>query len=357
MPPIPYNDFVSAGGLASIAPGEADDLFIVGASFEPRSSAITNTFDGRSYQTTNAVLYVNEEFKDLPQTIAQLKLIADKLRLACPSFQGPTVGSWENSLTQFSSLKSALAPGGPSPEPHRITVDITTFTREALLSVLAIIRWGYPNASTRLVYVSPQDYTPPPPSPNPPPITSDSEQKTTHEWLSRGFRKMRNAIGFAGIQDPQKPSALIMLMGFEVDRAISIVDNLEPSDVYLGKAVDGTHASFLQRNTTHRAAAFSLIKSRQRVTEFNYSAQDIACTTTTLRSLIQEVSVTHNVFLTSLTTKPVLIATFLAAEGNKDVQITCSVPGEYNIDNYSNGMREVFTYNLPPPIQAQPLPQ
>jgi hypothetical protein len=47
-----------------------------------------------------------------------------------------------------------------------------------------------------------------------------------------------------------------------------------------------------------------------------------------------------------MSTKPSVIATFLAAEEFPEVQLTCNIPGEYNIDDYSAGTHEVSFFDF-----------
>ncbi|MGN6641729.1 MAG: hypothetical protein ACTHKU_01875, partial [Verrucomicrobiota bacterium] len=219
---------------------------------------------------------------------------------------------------------------------------------------ITLIRWGYPRARVRLAYVSPKEYNPRGRlalSENSSVACSEIKEETANVlkylWLSRGFRKMRNAIGFPGVQRPQNPSLVILLPGFEVERALTIVENLEPSMVLLGKAADATRDIFYERSLEAKAQMLQLFQSRQPVVEFEFSCKKVVPTFEILSHLLGEYSGKYNTFISPMSTKPAVIASFLAAEQFPNAQITYSIPGEYNISDYSGGIHEIGFFELP----------
>lgn len=159
---------------------------------------------------------------------------------------------------------------------------------------------------------------------------------------------MRNAIGFPGIQKPQLPSLLILTLGYEVERALTIVENLEPAKICLGYSTGSTRDVFNERHMESKSHMLQLIRGRQPVEEFEFSCTDIESTRSEIERIIVSNVAAYNICLSSMSTKPSLIASFLAAERFPEVQITCSVPGEYNVDDYSGGADKIFSTNVLP---------
>jgi hypothetical protein len=347
------SEFRRNGGLRPVNASEPDELFITCASFEPRCVAVTESMLG-NYSATRGIAYVNQEFQKVGRTSDHERIIATNLSLTCEAFQGTTLGTWEDAAKQFTVLRSALAPQGVQRSIRRITLDITTFNREALLAVLTILRWAYPQGVLRLAYVSPEEYNPVGRSVlaregigEKPGNEEEAAKIAQYLWLSRGFRKMRNAIGFPGIQRPQRPAMLILLPGFEVERALTVVDNLEPSIVLIGKPSDATRDIFYERSLEAKAQMLRLFQGRQPVHEFEFSCNNVEQTLGALLGLFAKYLSVYNVFVSVMSTKPAAVAAFLAAEQFPEVQITCSVPGEYNVDDYSGGMHEIGFFEMP----------
>lgn len=349
--PLLVTEFLKSGGLRPISKSQPDDLFIACASFEPRSRCLIECMAGH-YHTKRSAIYVNREFQESGPTPKNIKEMQANLEKASDVFLGISVGSWEIASDQFQALRAMIAPNGIETENLKITVDITTFNREALLACLTIVRWAYPNAEVRLAYVSPAAYNP---------VGRAALQKIAGEsgqdldpaviqeyvWLSRGFRKMRNAIGFSGFQKPNLPSLLILLPGYEVERPLTLVDNLEPAMVLIGRAIDSTKDEFYERSVHSKNQMLRLFKARQPVEEFDFSCKDIEKSYGILAKVVDHYYYTHNIFLASLSAKPTLIAAFLLAERFDRIQLTSSVPGEYNVDDYSGGTHEVSFFMLP----------
>jgi len=63
-----------------------------------------------------------------------------------------------------------------------------------------------------------------------------SDQK----WLSRGLKEIRSVLGFPGAMLPGRSLHLIVLVGFEVERARLLIDSLEPDAISLGVGYDST---------------------------------------------------------------------------------------------------------------------
>lgn len=345
------SQFLKTGGLFTISPPEPDDLFIACASFEPRSSCLAECMIG-GYHTKKSAIYVNREFLGIDSTSSNVEVMSKHLVQSSEHFLGVSIGSWEDATAQFRILRKLLAPDGIREEPLRITVDISTFNREALIACLTILRWAYPNSCLRLAYVSPQEYNPS--------GRATLQEKAQGEianldpaviqenvWLSRGFRKLRNAIGFPGFQKPNLPSLLILLPGYEVERPLTLVDNLEPSIVFLGKPIDSTKDEFYDRSLQSKDQMLRLFKARQPVHEFEFSCKVIDKTFNALKALVEKHYESHNIFLTSFSTKPTLIAELLLAEKFDKLQLTSSIPGEYNVTDYSQGTHEVSFFVMP----------
>jgi hypothetical protein len=319
-----------SGPIKPISESRPDDLFLACASYEPRSTSVVSQLD-TNYQTRFGRVYVNKEFTSGSAGLrlnANLGTIKSKLSGSVSEVE-VHLGSWLDPILQLEALLLATRIDDSthdSPVQH-ITIDVTTFNREALLCAIAIIRENYPLAVVRTLYVSPDKHG---------------------DWLSRGYRLVRSIVGFPGVQQPALPTALVVLSGFEPDRTQKIVEEYEPSKLLLGIGDPPTEPSFLTRNLHDQ----SLMLARQDVEQFKFPANDMLACLSKLQSIVSELKDQYNIVLAPMSTKLSTLGAYLVAECNRDIQIAYCVPGEYNIDDYSSGTGRRYEQTLPPIAEA-----
>jgi|SRR5579871_56680 len=313
-----------AVGIDSIISDRPDDLYLACASYEPRSTAVTDLLSS-SYQAERAIVYMNEEI--LGSTCGgRVDAAAQKIAAALERRGGKVIearGSWLDPQKQFEALQGAIIEQNlrGAEFVRSVSLDATTFNREALLVTLVLLRAHFKRAVIRILYVSPDDHG---------------------DWLSRGFRSVRSVIGFPGIQDPTLPTALIVLSGFEYDRVVRVANEYEPAKVFLGIGNPATSPNFLERNKEEQ----KLFLAQQDIESFEFPADSIQSCAVRLQELIEAHAPHYNLVLAPMSTKLSTVGAYLAAEQNPQVQITYCVPGEYNVDNYSTGTKDLYTEQI-----------
>ena len=313
------------GGIRTVFEDRPDDLFLVCASYEPRSTTVTETL-AKDYRAKLGIIYCNKEFfenRSKSQFEANFEVLKAGFQQHCDEVL-EVIGSWLDPKVQFLAVREALQPNEKSSRlsARAASIDITTFNREALLTTLVLLRDNYPNAEVRSLYVTPKEHG---------------------EWLSRGFREVRSVIGFPGILNPISPTLLVVLSGFEPERTVKTIEEYEPTKVLLGIGDPSTKSVFLERNVEEQ----KLVLSRQEVEEFKFPVDNMKeCQDILLDLLIPYVG-SHNIILAPMSTKPSTVACLLVAEGHPEIQVAYCVPGEYNIDDYSWGAEEIIIDEIP----------
>ena len=305
--------------------GTPDDLFLTCASFEPRSLVAAECLPP-AYHARHAIIYANTDALEGSQGLSTrpnlYKLITTLARHA--ESVDVVEGSIFDVSKQLETLRKALLTDWrPQDQQPAVTIDTTTFNREPLLIACALLRSFQPKPTIRTVYVSPSDHGP---------------------WLSRGFRSVRNVVGFSGVQDPSQPTILAVLAGFEPDRVLKVIDEHEPKKVLMGIGDPPTTERFLARNIAEQ----QLVLSRQDVEEFRFATTDIHECYVQLRSLVEPCLRDSNVVLAPMSTKLSTLAVLLLVEEFPQIQVTYCVPGEYNVREYSSGADTLFIDGLPP---------
>jgi hypothetical protein len=315
-------DLIEKGGIRPILAERSDDIFLVAASFEPRSVALTNGL-ASDYRAVRSLVYFNRDFLVTPGGDAMksaITVLQANLEPKSDHF-GVIDGNWENISVQVEAIQKAFAEIIPDETPVTVTIDCTTFNREALIVCLAMLLSHWPAAQVRVAYVSP---------------------KAHGEWLSRGYRKVRSIVGFSGVQQAARPSVLIVLSGFEGDRTLKLIEEYEPSLVHLGFGDPPTIPSFLERNLSEH----KLVLGRADVKEFRFPANCISDCTVALEELIGPLLESFNVVIAPMSTKLSTLAAFNVAERHREIQLAYCLPGEYNYSDYSTGTSHIFIEDL-----------
>lgn len=309
-------------GIANIE-DEKDDLFITSASFESRSVSAVEALS-ETYRAKKGIIYANRELlEDSSNEKTQKNLISIKNQLGdhC-STVSLAKGSWLNQEEQLSAMKSSLDGCNKTSDEMNVTLDCTTFNREALMTMFSLLYNRYPKTNTQICYISPKQHG---------------------EWLSRGHKQIRNVLGFTGLHKSQKPTVLILLTGFESHRANKIVEEFEPSKLLLGIGNPPTKKEFLKRNSDEREK----IERHQDSASFEFPASNIKKSYEKINEIITNYSPDNNIVIAPMSTKLSTIGAWKAAREHQNVQITYSIPGEYNKQDYSQGHDCIYLDYLP----------
>lgn len=329
-------NYTNQGGLFTILENISDDVFITSVSFEDRCLALEK-YISSNYSVKLAIIVFNGElvndsdnnsehlYVDECRTLVQKNL--EKIEEHLGKCSMKIINEESSSLDtvkQINIIKKICEQIQDSSdnETINITIDITSFNRDQLITLLYYMRSTMPNSNIRIIYISPIKHG---------------------EWLTKGFRDIRNVIGFPGIHRSSLPTALVVLSGFEPDRVLMLIDEHEPSKVLLGFGDPPIKEMFLDLNVSKQ----KFVLDKQSVENFLFPADQILGCMANLIKVFEELHDYYNIILAPMSTKLSVIASFLATENSPDIQITYCVPSEYNYKLYSSGIEDVFVEMLP----------
>ena len=220
-------------------------------------------------------------------------------------------------------------------EIENIIIDITTFTHESLLILLKILH-SFKNVFKKIgcLYTGAGSYGG---------VSTPPEQK----WLSKGCKDVRNVLGYPGILRPAAKTCLIILAGFELERAARLIELLEPDRIAIGNGLDPTNDAISDTMAYFRNKFNEWEKEyKNRICEsFDFSCKNIISTVESINSLINS-NPNDNYILIPLNTKLSTIASALAALQNPKIQVCYSIPEIYNIENYSTSSDKITFFEL-----------
>jgi len=160
------------------------------------------------------------------------------------------------------------------------------------------------------------------------------------DWLSMGYRYSMIPPFFEGPPTFERKTALVLLSGFEYDRAVSLIDDLEPSAIILGRPKPGTSDVFRDISED----VISKLKRRRRISSeiLDIPANNPFLCREFLEDIMQRHSQAYDFFVAVMGTKLQVLGTYLAYERKPNFRIIYSVPLIYNVGDYSSGCRDVY---------------
>jgi hypothetical protein len=306
--------------------GQGVDLFITSASFESRCRSVA---DSLAVLQIGRVIVAENEHK-----ARYISDHGDHLRARFGAATVPVALDPADPVATadalWTGLKSAL-PGHPA----NVLVDITTFTHESLLILtkLLVLQRAMIRSLTFL-YASAAEYS----------FGSDDDQK----WLSRGVSEVRSVLGFAGEMLPSRRQHLIILVGFEHERAAELIKTYEPSVISLGHGRAGTATS-----DKHEAANrhFHRLVEATAATYGEVRTFDFACNNPVdaQHSIEKQVRSVRglNAVVAPMNTKLSTLGAVLAAQSDATMQVCYARATQYNYKSYSLPGDDCYVVELP----------
>jgi hypothetical protein len=295
------------------------DIFICSSSFEKRCMTIPEMIGN---QIKNIIIcHYNNNYQEANSNYSELAYFF-KNPFTIPFEKNDPLTNIDNLASQLSKIKKAK-----HNHNHNILIDITTLTREMIF----IIIYFFKNVPTVNSYNVTFIYNP---------------AEKYEKWLSKGVRDIRSVLGYSGLFLPNKKLALILLVGFEQERAKKIIDTFEPSKVFLGHAsVKGAITKELQKINK---SVFEELKSMLSIdiVQFEFSCITPEGTKRKINEIIKSLKKEYNIVIASLNNKISTIGVALSALENPEVQICYPMVNQYNIENYSVSKNEIFLIDI-----------
>lgn len=310
--------------ISELAPYIPDNCTLICcASFEDRCLCVPKAVAGK---ISDVVIYRNSSIEIL-QSIANRDIIKNYFpaaQLCDVPFESPEIVS--DSMAKTVERLSISR--------KNIVIDTTTFTHETLLILLRIIHlFSISFDNVLCLYTGAGEYSP-----------GVSPENT---WLSKGCKDVRNVIGFPGIIKPKEKTNLIILAGFELERATKLIELIEPDYLILGNGIEPVNEGIYDAMAFFRSKFGAWKSGYKNVVkeDFDFSCKSIETTVITLASIISKAP-QENYILVPLNTKLSTISASIVALENRAIQLCYAVPEIYNCENYSVPGEKITIVNL-----------
>ena len=200
-------------------------------------------------------------------------------------------------------------------------IDITAFTHEILLILFRVCNVEFNESSVvDFLYAPASEYS----------IGDEPGDK----WLSKGISEVRSVMGYPGGFAPSRGTHLIVLAGIEDYRALSLIQELEPSLVSIGygdRSEVGTGPHQVTNETKVRRIS-SLVGS---VEYFVFSCYDALRAEQTIREVVRRHR-EYNTIVAPMNTKVSTLGAGRVALRDESIQLCYAQADIYNYRHYSS---------------------
>ena len=293
----------------------AQSMLICRASFETRSTQISNAFSG-SGPKAKLVFYSRNESKSARMHRDEMTN-DNALMISLPT---------RDPLATDAKMKNAISDLLNGYTDEHLLVDITCFRREELLILIRILHLckDIKPEKIQFAYIAAEGMG---------------------SWLSKNPRSTRSVVGFPGDMDPLRPTHLIILLGFEDHRVKEIINSYEPKNISLGISTSvGAVSDYLhERNLKTRDHLMTHFGNITR--KFDFSATDPSNVMKVLGEIV-ELRSDHNSIIAPLHTKLSTLGAGMFALRFPKVQVCYTEVEEYNTKDFSEKSDNVFLGNL-----------
>ena len=310
--------------ITTIQKGKPDDLYISCISYEPRTTGALRKLSN-DYSVNRGLFLINKNFEKFKNVEDNRKFIKNQISRSSICSEKDCLHLHtliDNPIGAIIEIDKIIKNHFDTHTRLNVTLDMTTFQRGQLLAIIYYLR-HLPNIDTlRVLYMSPQKYG---------------------DWLTQGYKYSTVPPFFEGPSTFEKQTALFILTGFEFNRTLSMIDDIEPAAVILGRPEPGTSEEFkdISENIIDR-----LRKTRNVVTKINdISARNPFLCKAQFEEVLETYSPFFDFFVAVMGTKLQILGIYLAYEACKQkptFRIIYPTPQIYNIGNYSSGFRDVY---------------
>lgn len=291
------------------------DCMLVCASYEERCLSVDEFFDDSRVSSLGLFYYkqyahLSSEYVDRYKEHFDVSLL--EMDISKPTTVADAL------IEYFSALTSNIA------RPN-VVVDISTFTRESLLIVIRYLQvYKHELGDVYIFY----------------------RVAEVASILSGEVVQIRSVLGYMGQFDLELPLHLVILSGFEYERAKEIIDNLEPDFISIGYGDrDKSISSSLYIKNKEFTDKLRSYYSEELVNVFCHSLKNPYDVRDELNKII-DAKLGYNVVLAPLNNKLSTVGAGLAAMDNPRIQICYAEVGSYKETGYSVCQDDCYTFKL-----------
>lgn len=301
------------------------DYFICSSSFEQRCLSVCANIDVNKLKKSFIIYNKEYEIYSKKNLNKQKKLLSPHFSLVETSIKNP--------IFTADSLNEGIIKNIIKDKKKDILLDITTFNHEGLLILLKLLLLYCPLSSLTCIYTNAKEYS----------VGDEVNQK----WLSKGIEEVRGVLGYSGNLIPSKKAHLLIIVGFEVERANAMINFLEPNVLSLGygKSENSTVEKDKEANSHYSHLVMQMSPSYPNINMFDIPCDDPIKTYNSLKEYINKYK-DENILIAPMNNKISTIGVGLLALKNERIQICYGQALTYNVINYSEPGSKCYIFDI-----------
>ncbi len=218
-------------------------------------------------------------------------------------------------------------------KPQSILFDISTFTRETILIALVLFKQdAFKDIDVSICYVPADRYS------------ASEDDGINVIWLSKGVSEIRTILGYAGSYTSLKKTLLIVLVGFEKERAEILINRFEADKLYLG-CVPPQESHNVALSEINRANFDRLVSIVGGCNTFEFSCRYLDRTYSALKEIIESNKEEYNIIISPMNNKLSTLAVANVAFDYPETQVCYASTNQYNTEAYSSPADKVILFD------------
>jgi hypothetical protein len=300
-----------------------DYIVLLGIGFDQRTFSVLDKIPSEKISEVIGISNMNTSNEENVRVFTKKTALSSRL-----------IGGGSNSIVELADeLSETLGVLGDT--DREIIVDITAMSHEVLAVTLGVLNSLNKLPLVTILYVGADKY-------------SFNEQEEDM-WLSRGVASIRSILGYPGVMLPSHKMHLIMMIGFEVERASEVIKRYEPNSLSIGLGLkeESVSATHYENNKMFFEKVSDFVTNYEdyqgNVNRFEFSCVSPIKVKNELLEHIKEVNPFRekNVVICPLNSKLSTVGAILAAFERSDLQLCYAEPIEYNSSGYASPSDEV----------------
>lgn len=306
------------------------DALICFNSFEARCTTIPSQVSKDNF--ANCLIFTNRDTREQSENNLNIinQLFAGKSQIIELTVSSP--------ISVADKMEETIKSLAKSCELKKVFIDITTFTHETLLILLAIFREKFSDTHVVCGYVNAKEYS------------YDCEDQKD-KWLSRGIGEIRSVLGYSGVLKPSKKNLLMVIVGYEYERAVRIIETVEPDFLSLGYGL--ASYSTTEKNRGANEHYTQLVKQMatyyDEIQDFQVPCNDPYKAYQAIREQVENIGSDKNIIIVPMNNKISTIGAALVAFEKPEIQICYAPALIYNYSAYSIAGDRCYIFDLTPP--------
>ncbi|MFX1538410.1 MAG: hypothetical protein ACFFDI_29820 [Promethearchaeota archaeon] len=315
------NDCLEIEEVSTIKPSLADHVFLCSASPEKRCCGVIEKLSG-SYRVNQSIII---QYEHKSQRRKENMLDMEKHLLQFGSVD-KCVMNESAVLPKINELILNIRSMVKKQEPPRITIDITTIIKWHLLLLLKALAQHTLLPYVRFLYTEPQEYV-------------------IERPLSVYVREIFPVPLFQGHYNFSRNTLLVIILGYEGNRAIALFENIDPDECLLIVAKPAYNLEWEGRTEKMNKEIINLV-GRKKV-KYLHSRNPRIVTEQLEKLLLSKKFLTYNHFIAPLGTKPQVLGLFNYYQNHQEQTNVVSISPLRHSELYSKEIGKTWVLQQP----------